>query len=104
MRKLLALTLLLPLVLFSASTSLSANPATAITKLISRWLNENKKVYSDEMNRCYESRQHYIVDIDVRFGRFNSDNEKYLDSISARAQKYCEAVIPEERRYKKTVE
>jgi hypothetical protein len=102
MRKLLALTLLLPLVLFSASTSLSASPATAISKLINRWF--PKKILSNEFNRCLSNRSDYIIELDIQRGDIGDMNEEYFDYVFSRANKYCEAVIPEERRYKKTEE
>jgi len=102
MKKLLALKLLLSLVLFSIPTSLSASPVTAINKSISKWFNENKKEWSQEMKTCHRNRQHYLADLDVNSGSFDGSDEEYLDMLSSRAITYCEAVIPEKRRYKQT--
>jgi hypothetical protein len=102
MKKLLALILLLPLVLFTISTNLSASPVGAITKWIGMKWNENKKVYSIEFSRCLESHQDYLVELDIQSGDFEGSDEVYLDNIFPRARKYCEAVIPENRRYKQT--
>jgi len=102
MKKLLALKLLLSLVLFSIPASLSANPATAINKLISKWFNENKKEWSQEMKTCHRNQQNRIVKVETWNGDFDAADEEYLDMISSRAITYCEAVIPEKRRYKQT--
>jgi hypothetical protein len=102
MKKLLAFKLLLSLVLFSIPASLSANPATAINKLISKWFNENKKEWSQEMKTCHKNRQNQLADRDANSGSFDGSDEEYLDMLSSRAITYCEAVIPEKRRYKQT--